>query len=199
MCWSAKNRKMTLSKRTFILKYIQLFSLISHKICWNTVSCKYFDNHCTLQRKMPKVWNKYSQKRNMGASVPISIFMCLWANYIFPWWVCLFCWMKYVDLSWEYINRSQTHECGNWGWGRAIPRKGIYKRNCRCSVGERVESSPHPPTSFFITTKQKWLFATISKDDLIISFRSRPKVSLTIKQRRPYPFSSISSKPIFND
>jgi hypothetical protein len=20
------------------------------------------------------------------------------------------------------------------GWGRAIPRKGIYKRNCRCSV-----------------------------------------------------------------
>jgi hypothetical protein len=21
----------------------------------------------------------------------------------------------YVDQSWEYINRSQTHECGNWG------------------------------------------------------------------------------------
>jgi hypothetical protein len=21
---------------------------------------------------------------------------------------------KYVDQSWEYINRSQTHECGNW-------------------------------------------------------------------------------------
>jgi hypothetical protein len=29
--------------------------------------------------------------------------------------VCLFCWRKYVDRSWEYINRSQTHECGNWG------------------------------------------------------------------------------------
>ncbi len=40
----------------------------------------------------------------------------------------------YVDRSWEYINRSQTHECGNWGWGRAISRKGIYKRKCRCSV-----------------------------------------------------------------
>ncbi len=40
----------------------------------------------------------------------------------------------YVDRSWEYIDRSQTHECGNWGWGRAIPRKEIYKRNCRCSV-----------------------------------------------------------------
>jgi hypothetical protein len=21
---------------------------------------------------------------------------------------------KYLDRSWEYINRSQTHECGNW-------------------------------------------------------------------------------------
>ncbi len=23
---------------------------------------------------------------------------------------------KQVDRSWEYIDRSQTHECGNWGW-----------------------------------------------------------------------------------
>ncbi len=88
--------------------------------------------HC--KDKMPKIWNKYSQKRNIRASVPIFTFMCLWANYIFTGWVCLFCWRKYVDRSWEYINRSQTHECGNRGWGSAIPRKGIYKRNCCCSV-----------------------------------------------------------------
>jgi hypothetical protein len=39
-----------------------------------------------------------------------------------------------VDRSWEYINRSQTHECGNWHRGRAIPRKGIHKWDFLCSV-----------------------------------------------------------------
>ncbi len=88
----------------------------------------------TAKTKCQKVGNKYSQKRNIGASVPISTFMGLWANYIFRRWVCLFCWRKYVDRPWVYINRSQTHECGTWGWGRAIPRQGIYKRNCCCNV-----------------------------------------------------------------
>jgi hypothetical protein len=35
--------------------------------------------------------------------------------------------VNYVDRSWKYINRSQTRECGNWDWGRAIPRKEIHK------------------------------------------------------------------------
>ncbi len=94
-------------------------------------------HHC--KDKMPKILNKYFQKRNIGAPVPISTFMCLWANYIFPRWVCLFCWRKYVDWSWEYINRSKTHEGGNWGWGRAIPIKGVYKRTCRCSVQQKTD------------------------------------------------------------
>ncbi len=59
--------------------------------------------------------------------------MRLWAIYIFPRSVSLFCRRKYVYRSWGYINRSQTHECWNWGWGRAIPRKGIYKRDSPCS------------------------------------------------------------------
>ncbi len=84
--------------------------------------------------KIPKFRNKYSQKRNIGVSVPISTFRGLWAIYIFPPSVCLFCWRKYVDQSWDYINCSQSHECWNWGWGRAIPRKGIHKWNFRCSV-----------------------------------------------------------------
>jgi hypothetical protein len=32
-----------------------------------------------------------------------------------------------VDEFWEYINRSQTHECGYWDWGRETPFLGIYK------------------------------------------------------------------------
>ncbi len=77
--------------------------------------------HC--KDKMPKIWNKYSQKRNIGASVPISTFMCLWANYIFPRWVCLFCWRKYVDWSWEYINRSQTMNVEIWAEAAQFPEK----------------------------------------------------------------------------
>ncbi len=53
---------------------------------------------------------------------------------------------KYVDRSLEYINRSQTHKCGNWDWGRAIPRKGIHKRDfpwsaCRDSASMANEDA----------------------------------------------------------
>ncbi len=37
-------------------------------------------------------------------------------------------------LSWEYINRLPTHECGNWDWGRAISFLGIHKWDFRYSV-----------------------------------------------------------------
>ncbi len=48
---------------------------------------------------------------------------------------------KYVERSWEYIYKSPTHECGNWDWGRASPRKGVRKWDFRCSV---LFSSLHP-------------------------------------------------------
>ncbi len=47
---------------------------------------------------------------------PISTFMCLCAIYIFPGSVYIFFFppAEHADPSWEYIIRSQTHECGNW-------------------------------------------------------------------------------------
>ncbi len=49
---------------------------------------------------------------------------------------------NYVDRSGEYINPSQTHECGNWDWSRTIPRKGIHKWDFRCRAEENKAVKP---------------------------------------------------------
>ncbi len=45
----------------------------------------------TLQRHNTENLKQIFQKRNRMASVLISTFMCLWAIYLFPWSICLFC------------------------------------------------------------------------------------------------------------
>jgi hypothetical protein len=78
----------------------------------------------------------YSQKRNCAASVPISTFMCLSAIYTFPGSVhilsCSRIGRPMVGIL--YINRWQTHECGNCKWGRAILFLGIFLSNFRYCV-----------------------------------------------------------------
>ncbi len=91
----------------------------------------------TLRRRQHDTRNKilWSTLQELhGHNSTISTFMCLWAIYIFLQSICLFCWRKYVDKSWKYINRSQTHECGNLYWDRAIFWKGIHKRDFRFSA-----------------------------------------------------------------
>jgi hypothetical protein len=57
--------------------------------------------------------------------------MCLGAIYIFPGSVYIFPPAEQADPSWEYIIRSQTHECGNWDGGPDIPFLGIFVSNFR--------------------------------------------------------------------
>ncbi len=76
-----------------------------------------------------------SQKRNCAASVPISTFMFKYShdrstNFLAA---------ERAGRLWEYINHSQTHECGNWDWGRAhsFSRNVCFEFSvlCLCSVG----------------------------------------------------------------
>ncbi len=66
--------------------------------------------HC--KDTVPKIRKKYSQKRNCPASVPISTFMCLWAIYIFPRSVSLFCCRKICGPILG-IHKSPTY---TWMW-----------------------------------------------------------------------------------
>jgi hypothetical protein len=42
--------------------------------------------------------------------------------------------LKLADWSWEYINRSQIHECRKWVRGHTVSFLGIFVSNFRCIV-----------------------------------------------------------------
>ncbi len=144
--------------------------------------------HC--KDKIPNSQNKYSQKRNIGISVPISTFMRLWAIYIFPRSVCLFCWRKYEDRSWEGLYKSlTTHECWNWGWGRAIPRKGIHKWDFRYMVHLPQQHNRHKLIGFHKFVWWHNILKRISSPELLQVYW--PWIDCT---SRPFNKSGTASK-----
>ncbi len=88
--------------------------------------------HCT--DSIPKIHNKYSQKWNCAASVPILTFMFQWAIYIFPRSVCLFCCRKIGGRVVGIHKSSQKHESGNWDWGHAVSFLEVHISDFLCSV-----------------------------------------------------------------
>jgi hypothetical protein len=141
-------RAVISQKQTIFPRNIQLRKELTWYLeKWKMSSSKYFTKIATIAFWHKKtwryeikswlwiwIWKKYSQERNCTLSHNVNI-MCLWAIYIFPRFVCLFCCRKICGpILGKYLNRSQTHECGNWDWSRAIPFLGMHKWDFCCSV-----------------------------------------------------------------
>ncbi len=76
-----------------------------------------------------------------GLARPQSQFphSCVCERFIFPGLIHIFSCRRICKLivGIYCINHSQTHECGNWDWGRTIPFLGIFGsviRNCVFAV-----------------------------------------------------------------
>jgi hypothetical protein len=118
-------------------KSLVLFFVITYKNkLWNIVKPPAFLIHASktfLSYSATKIPFMNSFSGNCSATVPISTFVCLWAIYIIPGSGHIFSWNRIGDRWREYlyINRSQTHECGNRDCGRAIPFLEIFVSNFR--------------------------------------------------------------------
>ncbi len=84
--------------------------------------------HMPLQRHtMPKILSKYSQKRNISNS--ISYIHVSVSDLYIP-----MVGLPILLKEKRWTDRSQTHACGNWGWGHTIPFLGIRKSKYQCVI-----------------------------------------------------------------
>ncbi len=84
--------------------------------------------------KCSQKWTCYFQNRIIMFCLPVPTLIYLWEICIFPGSDCLVCcWEIFGPILGKYKSLT-TLECGNWDWGRAIPRKGTHKRDFPCSA-----------------------------------------------------------------
>jgi hypothetical protein len=114
--------------------------------------------HC--KEPIPKIMNKYSQKRNCAAKVPnFHIHVSVSDLYIPAMDLPILLQEIWGSIPWEYVNCSQTHECVNLDLGHTIPRKGKHKWDFPCNETEILNSvlyilAPHCKESIRKNLKQ---------------------------------------------
>jgi hypothetical protein len=130
-------------------------------------------------------WNCYFQNRIIMFCLPVPTLIYLWEIYIFQGLVYLFCSRKIlVGRSWAYINRSQTHECGNWDWEAAqFPEKkyingifvAVWSLN-PCSTEIRgLEADLWIP----FVGSSRWTIKTVRWQKLFVTIAQMQQVELT--------------------
>jgi hypothetical protein len=97
---------------------------------------------------------------------------------------------KYEDRSWKYINRSETHECGNWDWGRAIPFLGIHKWDFRCSLHKSSEYLPNLCKQF----QSRTFIQNLSKQVYFAYYHIEPH-QIQLSNWQDFPFEIVFNRP----
>ncbi len=114
-----------------------------------------------VQRHYTKKSKQMFPESELRSISPNSYIHFLWTIYILPRSVCLFCCRKIGGPIVEYINRSQTHESGNWDWGRAVPFLGIHKSEFLCRV---ITIARHNPSqSVFCADLHSFVYGGFAK------------------------------------
>ncbi len=103
------------------------------------------DRPRTAQTKYRKFETNIPRKRTARLQSQFLHSLFLWANYILLWSIFLFCCRNVggLNVGIYTLDRSQTHECDNSDWGRAITFLGIYKFKFLCSAPMNRRCTAH--------------------------------------------------------
>ncbi len=118
------NQKWLLYSTQTIHKWLLLYNLHWQLIC-GSYSTQTIRNYTAKQFRL------YIPFLGIARPQPQFLHSCVCERFInvFPGSVHIFPLAETAAPLWEYIIRSQTHECGNWDWGPDIPFLGIFASN----------------------------------------------------------------------